>query len=87
MMTILILLRGMYPPYSKGTATLLQEQGTTGYGRGREVSIRVDEDPVPLDTQHLEHNYCSFPEPVAVDNALDWIEYLHKENDSTVKYL
>ncbi|KAF4115066.1 hypothetical protein G5714_002555 [Onychostoma macrolepis] len=45
----------------------------------REVSPPLNEDPVPVDLQHEEHDYCSFPVPAAVDLSLDQTEDLRKE--------
>lgn len=38
----------------------------------------MDEDPVPVDARHLEHDYCSVPEPTVVDNALNQADNLCK---------
>lgn len=45
----------------------------------KEKDTQVDEAPVPMDTQHLEHDYCTVPGPVAVNNSLDKTEELRKE--------
>ncbi|KAF4113661.1 hypothetical protein G5714_006206 [Onychostoma macrolepis] len=45
----------------------------------REVSPLLNEDPVPVDLQHEEHDYCSFPVPAAVNLSLDQAEDLRKE--------
>ncbi|XP_058621123.1 uncharacterized protein LOC131533086 [Onychostoma macrolepis] len=51
----------------------------TGAWQRREVSPPLNEDPVPVDLQHEEHDYCSFPVPAAVDLSLDQTEDLRKE--------
>ncbi|KAF4107779.1 hypothetical protein G5714_012143 [Onychostoma macrolepis] len=51
----------------------------TGAWQRREVSPPLNEDPVPVDLQHEEHDYCSFPVPAAVDLSLDQSEDLRKE--------
>ncbi len=39
----------------------------------------LNKDPVPVDLQHQEHDYCSFPIPAAVNLSLDQTEDLRKE--------
>ncbi len=51
----------------------------TGTWQRREVSPPLNEDPVPVDLQHQEHDYCSFPVPAAVDLSLDQTDDLRKE--------
>ncbi|CAM4727416.1 unnamed protein product [Leuciscus chuanchicus] len=58
---------------------------TTGDWQRREVYTEVDEVPVPMDAHYLEHDYCSVPEPAAVDNALDQTEDLHKKVDRLMR--
>ncbi|XDV50069.1 hypothetical protein PO909_019192 [Leuciscus waleckii] len=58
---------------------------TTGEWQRREVYTEVDEVPVPMDAHYLEHDYCSVPEPAAVDNALDQTEDLHKKVDRLMR--
>ncbi len=57
----------------------------TGVWQMKDVSPPVDEDPVPMDPQHLEHDYCSVSEPAAVDLALDQTEDLRKEVEQLMK--
>ncbi len=42
-------------------------------------SLPLNKDPVPVDLQHQEHDYCSFPIPAAVNLSLDQTEDLRKE--------
>ncbi len=62
-----------------GTTTPLQHQGRTGTWQRREVSPPLNKDPVPVDLQHQEHDYCIFPVPAAVDLSLDQTDDLRKE--------
>ncbi|KAL1277161.1 hypothetical protein QQF64_023834 [Cirrhinus molitorella] len=70
-----------------GATTRLQHQGAPGNGRGEKFSPRRIKDPGPMDLQHQEHDYCSFPVPAAVDLSLDQTEDLRKEVEQLRKWV
>ncbi|ROJ64727.1 THAP domain-containing protein 2 [Anabarilius grahami] len=74
-----LLRKGAVPTLFQWNGYSVAEPRHTGVWQRREDYTPVDEDPVPMDAQHLELDYCSVPEPAAVDNALNQTEDLHKE--------
>ncbi|ROJ25239.1 hypothetical protein DPX16_20052, partial [Anabarilius grahami] len=74
-----LLRKGAVPTLFQWNGYSVAEPRRTGVWQRREDYTPVDEDPVPMDAQHLEHDYCSVPEPAAVDNALNQTEDLRKE--------
>ncbi|KAI7800509.1 uncharacterized protein LOC130565305 [Triplophysa rosa] len=45
----------------------------------KDVYNQDDENPVPVEVHHVEHDYCAVPKPAAADNAQDQTEELRKE--------
>ncbi|XP_052454900.1 uncharacterized protein LOC128015255 [Carassius gibelio] len=76
-----LLRKGAVPTLFQWNGYSVAEPRRTGVWQRREDYTPVDEDPMPMDAQHLEHDYCSVPEPAAVDHALDQTEDLRKEVD------
>ncbi|XP_067312749.1 uncharacterized protein [Pseudorasbora parva] len=80
-----MLRKGAVPTLFQWNGYSVAEPRRTGVWQRREDYTQVDEDPLPMDAQHLEHDYCSVPEPAAVDNALTQTEDLRKEVDRLMR--